>query len=229
MIELNLKEYLTDFQQNIKDIFIKYELYGREDITDSLESLDVILSSLEENDNYFIPLNNNKIDKYGMAEQAVKLANKGMSLDNISLALSTYSGVGITIEELKDWYRHYSGIKHTRTVKSYGNIFNVQERMQEIYESLIDHLHLIENTPKEEFYKGKTTREQVTLEVLRDVRAITKDAKEILKTINHYQKLEEFKAIVIETIRNIDPMAAQTIIRKLEQDKALFNALLPPK
>jgi hypothetical protein len=228
-IELNLKNHLIDFKNNINDIFLKYELYGKEDVSDTLESLEIIVSSMEENDDYFLPLIEHKIDQYGLSETAVKLANSGMDIKTISLTVSAISGMGITEDELKEWYKNYSVLKHTRKTKVYGNLFNVQERMQEIYENLLDHLDLIKETPKEEFFKGKTTREQVTLEVLKDVRTITKDAKEILKTINHYQKLEEFKSLVIETIRSIDPTTARVIIEKLEQDKALFNALLPPK
>lgn len=229
MIELNLKNHIIDFKKEIVDIFLKYELYGKEDVDNAIHSLTIIVDSLEQNDDCYIALAEHKIDQCGMAANAINLANAGMKIEDISLTLSTISGIGISVEELKDWLQNYSTIKHTRNVKAYGNIFDVQERMQEIYGSLIDHLDVIKKTPKDEFFKGKTTREQVILEVLRDVRSITKDAKEILKTINHYQKLQEFRALVIETIRSIDPTTARIIIEKLEQDKALFNALLPPK
>jgi hypothetical protein len=228
MIEVNLKHHVLDFSVKFKDILIKYELYGKEDVDDLLDNLNIITSSLQENDDYFIPLVEHKIDQFGLAETAVKLANAGTNLEDISRTLSIISGVGVAIHEVEDWFKNYSAIKHTRTVKAYGNIFDVQERMQDIYESLIEHMKLIDDTPKEEFFRAKTTREQVKLEVLRDVRAITKDAKEILKTINHYQRLEEFKSLVIQTIKTIDPTVATMIVEKLAQDKALFNALLPP-
>jgi hypothetical protein len=228
MIEVNLKHHVLDFSVKFKDMLIKYELYGKEDVDDLLDNLNIITSSLQENDDYFIPLVEHKIDQFGLAETAVKLANAGTNLEDISRTLSIISGVGVALHEVEDWFKNYSAIKHTRTVKAYGNIFDVQERMQDIYESLIEHMKLIDDTPKEEFFRAKTTREQVKLEVLRDVRAITKDAKEILKTINHYQRLEEFKSLVIQTIKTIDPTVATMIVEKLAQDKALFNALLPP-
>lgn len=229
MIELNLKNHIIDFKKDITDLFLKYELYGKEDVDDLMDSLSIIVNSLEQNDDCYIALAEHKIDQCGMAANAINLANAGMKIEDISLTLSTISGVGISISELKEWYKNYSSIKHTRNVKAYGNIFDVQERMQDIYESLVDHLAVIKDTPKEEFFKGKTTREQVILEVIKDVRGITRDAKEILKTINHYQKLQEFRSLVIETIRGIDPSTARIIIEKLQQDKAMFNALLPPK
>lgn len=227
MIELNLKHHLVDFKKDFTDLLLKYELYGKEDISNLVDSLNIIVSSIEQDD-FYIPVIEHKIDKFGIAEAAINLANAGRNINDIALILSTTSGIAITSSELEDWYKNYSNIKHTRSAKAYGNIFNVQERMQQIYETLMDHLKLIENTPKEEFFKAKTTREQVTLEVLKDVRSITKDAKEILKTINHYQRFEEFKFLVIETIRSIDPATAQIITDKIQQDKALFNALLPP-
>jgi hypothetical protein len=228
MIEVNLKHHVLDFSEKFKDLLFKYELYGKEDINNLLDDLNIITASLQENDDYFVPLIEHKIDQFGLAETAVKLANAGTGVEDISRTLSIISGVGVTKHEVEDWFKNYSAIKHTRTIKAYGNVFDVQERMQDIYETLLDHMALIEDTPKEEFFKAKTTREQVKLEVLRDIRAITKDAKEILKTINHYQRLEEFKSLVIQTIKSIDPTIANMIIEKLSQDKALFNALLPP-
>jgi hypothetical protein len=228
MIEVNLKHHVLDFSEKFKDLLLKYELYGKEDINNLLDDLNIITANLQENDDYFVPLIEHKIDQFGLAETAVKLANAGTGVEDISRTLSIISGVGVAKHEVEDWFKNYSVIKHTRTIKAYGNVFDVQERMQDLYETLLDHMALIEDTPKEEFFKAKTTREQVKLEVLRDIRAITKDAKEILKTINHYQRLEEFKSLVIQTIKSIDPTIANMIIEKLSQDKALFNALLPP-
>lgn len=228
MIEVQLKPYLLDFQLKFKDAILNHSLFGIQDFQDLQDNFEIIIASLSKSEEYYIEIEEHRIDKFGLGQHAVNFANSGSSLKDTATALSIISGQTISIEELKYWYENYSTIARAKKVKTYGNIFNIQERMQTIFEELQDHLEEIRVTNKEDFFKGKTTREQVIIDVLKDVRTLTKDAKEILKTVNQQQKLEEFKYLVIETIRTIDPGTAQIIIQKLEQDQALFNALLPP-
>lgn len=229
MIEVELKSYLQDFKDKFKDALLKHELFGIQDFDNLLDALNTIVVSVEENEDLFIPIQEHKIDKFGMAEYAVRLANSGMSMKQMAETISTISGAGLTEKELAAWFSNYSNLAHTRKTKAFGNIFNVNERMQEAYERLLILMDRIEETDKEEFYKGKTTKAQVQLAAMSEMRQLTKEAKDIIKSINHQQKLEEFKMLVLDTIRKIDPTTGRLIIEKLEQDKALFNALLPPK
>lgn len=228
MIEVQFKGYLNDFLDKFKDALLKHELYGVEDFDMLLDSLTTIVAGVEENEDLFIPVEEHKIDKFGMSEYAVRLANSGMSRKQLAITLTTMSGQAISEKEVKEWFANYSNLKHTRKTKSYGNIFNVNDRMQEAYERLLIIIEDIEATPKDEFFKGKTTKSQVLLAAMGEMRQLTKEAKDIIKSINHQQKLEEFKMLVLDTIRKIDPATGRIIVEKLKQDKALFNALLPP-
>lgn len=229
MIEVKLKPYLLEFQTKLKEAVVRNGLFGTEDFNELQESFDIIISSLSINEEYYIEIEEHKIDKFNLGPQAIALANAGESLVSIAKTLSIISSCGVTPDELKYWFDNYSNLTYNKKQKSYGNIFNVQERMQMLYQDLQDQLDEIKLTSKEDFFRGKTTKEQVINDTLAHIRMLTKDAKEILKTVDEHQKLEEFKYLVIETIRSVDPIIATTIIKKLEQDKALFNALLPPK
>lgn len=229
MIEVQLKPYLLKFQNQLKTAVIKNSLFGVQDFEELQESFDLIVSSLQENEDYFIEIEQHKIDRFNLGPHAIALANAGQSLHNICKTLGIISNCAISPEELKDWFDNYSNLTYSRKQKNYGNIFNVQERMQQVYQELQDQLELIRSTDKEEFFRGKTTREQVILEVLNNLRVLTKDAKDILKTVDEHQRLEEFKSLVIETIRKVEPSIATAIIEKLTQDQTLFKALLPPK
>lgn len=229
MIEVQLKPYLLKFQNQLKTAVIKNSLFGVQDFEELQESFDLIVSSLQENEDYFIEIEQHKIDRFNLGPHAIALANAGESLHSISKTLGIISNCAVSPEELKDWFDNYSNLTYSRKQKNYGNIFNVQERMQQVYQELQDQLELIRSTDKEEFFRGKTTREQVILEVLNNLRVLTKDAKDILKTVDEHQRLEEFKSLVIETIRKVDPIIATSIIEKLTQDQTLFKALLPPK
>lgn len=228
MIEIQFKGYLNEFLEKFKNALLKHELYGIKDFDLLLDSLNTIVTSVKENEDLFIPIDEHKIDKYGIAEYTVRLANTGMSSKELAQTLSIMSAQTITEKDLSEWFANYSNLKHTRKVKAYGNIFNVNERMQEAYERLLIIIEDIEATPKDEFFKGKTTKAQVLLQAMGEMRQLSKEAKDIIKSINHQQKLEEFKMLVLDTIRKIDPTTGRIIIEKLKQDKALFNALLPP-
>jgi len=228
MIEVQLRQYLIDFQEKFKTALLKHELYGISDFDDLLSSLATVVTSAKDNEELFIPIEEHKLDKFGLSEQAVRLANAGYSDRKMSEVLSLMSGSAITETEIREWFTNYSSLSMIRKPKIHANLFDVQERMQDVYMALMDHLETIQNSTSEDFWKAKTTKQQVILDVYKELRFLTKDAKSIIDSIDHQQKLNEFRKLVIETIRKIDPTTARIIIEKLQQDKAIYTALLPP-
>lgn len=228
MINVEIKSFIQNFRDQYKNALLKHELYGIEEFDEMLDSLNTLCLGMEESDDFYIAVEEHKIDKFGLAEMAVRFANAGQNNKQIAETLSTASGVAINEKEMREWFKNYSNLKISKDKKVHGNIFNIQERMQEVYCELMDHLEAVKETEKEEFWKGKTTKQQTVLAIYQEVRHLTKDATDVIKSINHHQKLESFKMLVLETIRKIDPATAQIIIEKLEQDQALFNSILPP-
>jgi len=228
MIEVQLRTYLLEFREKFKNALLKHELYGIADFDDLLSSLATVVSSAQENEDLFIPIDEHKIDKFGMAEQVVRLSNAGYPHKKIAEVISLMSGSAMSEREVREWFANYSSLSMTRKPKIHANLFDVQERMQDVYMALMDHLEGIQNSAPEDFWKAKTTKQQVVLDVYKELRFLTKDAKAIIESIDHQQKLNEFRKLVIETIRKIDPTTARIIIEKLEQDKAVYAALLPP-
>lgn len=228
MLQLNVKEFLIDFNQKFKTVLIKNKLFGTKDFEVLIDELNFILDHLENNESSLLSFKEHKMDKHGVSEYAVKLLNSGKSYDDIADILCTILNVQINEEEVKDWFANYSSLQLTRTRKKQSNLFDIQERMQEIYQRLNDHLILIEEEPQETYLKARTTKEQVMLEVYKEIRMLTKDAKSVIESLDNQRKIQEFAKLVIETIRNIEPGVARLIIEKLKQDKAMFNALLPP-
>lgn len=228
MIEIQLREFLIDFQDRFKQALLKHELYGISDFDDLLSSLSTVVTSSIDNEELFIPIEEHKLDKFGLSEQAVRLANANYSHKKIAEVLTLMSGSDIQEKEVREWFANYSSLSMIRKPKIHANLFDVQERMQDVYMALMDHLEKINNSAPEDFWKAKTTKQQVTLDVYKELRFLTKDAKAIIESIDHQQKLNEFRKMVIDTIRKIDPTTARIIIEKLEQDKAVYAALLPP-
>ena len=229
MIEVELKSYLNSFKEDLKNLLLKHELYGIPEWDTLLSSLTQLTDSVNIDEDYYISLNQSPIDKYDLSDYAVKYINSGMGYKAAAEVLSINAGIVISEREVKEYIETYSVIDRVKKKKKeVGNIFDIQDRMQDIYSQLLEHLEEIKQTDKEEFLRAKTTRQQVVLDTYKEVRMLTKDASSILESISHQEQLQEFRKVILESIKEVSPAVAQTIIRKLRQNKALFTALLPP-
>ena len=229
MIEVELKELLETFQDNLCTCLLKHELYGLEDFDKLKEEVEVIIASLEGREAMTVSLEMHPIDKFGLSSITTDLINAGMSNKDISKVLTTKSGVGITDKEIQKWKDNYSHLSYNiMKEEKKGSIFDVQARMQSVYSMVYDHLESIKETTPEEFWKGKTTKQQVMLDTMKELRQLTKEAVAIINMISHQERLRQFTDIVMETIKETDQATAQVIYRKLKQNKALMNVLTPP-
>lgn len=227
MIEVELKDYLKSLLSQLKTALLKHELYGIEDFDNILSTLTTITDSVEANPDIFIPVKEHVIDKYGLGEVLVKFVNNGYDYKVISEILTTQSGMTITSKDIKEWVENYSSLNYNKKPKGHGNLFDVQERMQDVYARLNDHLELVNTSDPGDFFKAKTTKQQVTLEIYKEIRMLTKDAANIMQAVSRQQQLQEFRKIILESIREVSPSTAQAIVRKLKQNKALASALMP--
>lgn len=228
MINVEIKSFIENFKEQYKNALLKHEMYGIEEFDVLLNSLNTLCIAMNESEDFYIPLAEHKVDKFGLGEMAVRFANSGQSCREVAETISVASGVAITEAEMKEWFENYSNLRTAKTKKSHGNIFDIQERMQEVYGRLMDHIEEVEKANKQDFANAKTTKQQVILDIYKEIRHLSKDATDVIKSINHHQKLEQFKMLVIETIRKIDPATATIILQQLEKEKALFDAILPP-
>ncbi len=227
MLEVEIKEYLNNFKENLKNALLKYELFGVEEFDNLLNSLSLLTNQIDNDRELYLPLKEHIIDKYGLGQSVINLANNQYSSSQIAEVITIQSGVIISKDEINYWLQNYSVINGVRKTKIHGNLFDIQDRMQDIYMQVIDHLEVIKESDKEEFYSAKTTRQQVVLDTYKELRALTKDASSILQSISQQQQLNEFRKLVIESIKEVSPTTAQSIVQKLKQNKAIYTALLP--
>lgn len=228
MIEVELKSYVSTFIDDFKNALLKHELYGIEEFDQLLVSMQNLENSIKVNDDIYINLIQSPIDKYAMGEYAIKYINNGYTHKQTAEILSLNAGVIITEKDVKNWRDSYSSLDRINTrARNTSNLFDIQDRMQDIYTQLYDHLEHIKETGQQEFLAARTTKQQVILETMKEIRMLTKDAANILESISHQQQLNEFRKVILESIKEVSPSVAQSIIRKLKQNKALFSALLP--
>ena len=230
MIEVELKELIQNFQEQLSQCLLKHELHGIQDFEDLKENLNTITASLESRMAMTVQLEEHPIDQFGLAGLATDLINASTDNKTISKILSTKSGIGITSREVQKWKDNYSHLSYEKIKQEQrGNIFDVQTRMQDIYAMVYDHLETIKNSEPEDFWKAKTTKQQVQLDAMKELRQLTDQATKILGMISHQERLRQFTDIVMDTIRETDTATAQIILSKLQKNKALMNVLTPPK
>lgn len=228
MLEVELKQYLNDFQSDLQNAILNHELYGVEEFDDLLTNLDILIDGINSNDEVFIPIKEHIIDRLGLSEVIIKFKNQNYSNKDIADIISVQSSTIISESEVESWLHTYSSLTSLRRGESYGSLFDIQHRMQDVYIQLQEHIKKIEDEEDKIFSSARTTRHQVLLEVYKEVRMLTKDASQILAAISHQEKLENFKQAVIDNIKTVSPSTAQAIITSLKQNKSLYSSLLPP-
>lgn len=229
MIEVELKELLEKFKADLCDSLLKHELYGIEDFDSLKETIEVIITSLEGREALAISLESHPIDKFGLASLATDMINGGIDNKSIAKTLSAKSGIGISSKEVKTWQDTYSHLSYeTMKQEKKGNIFDVQTRLQDLYSMLYDHLEAIKEADPEDFWKAKTSKQQVILDAMKELRMLSGEATKVIGMISHQERLRQFTDIVMETIKETDQATAQIIFSKLKKNKALMNVLTPP-
>lgn len=229
MIEVELKELIVNYKHKVSECLLKHELHGIEDFEELKEELEAIIVSLDSRSNTTVSLEEHPIDKFGLATFTTQLINSGCNNKTIAELLTSNSSIAITAKEVQRWKDHYSHLSYEKQKKEkQGNVFDVQSRLQDVYSMVSTHLDTIEASAPEDFWKAKTTKQQVMLDTMKEIRMITADAAKIINMVSHQERLRNFMDIVIETVNKIDPVTANTILQKLHQNKTLMSVLTPP-
>jgi hypothetical protein len=214
----SLKNSLTKENQ-MREPFVSIleELYG---ITESLQS-----PAIAENlDNYALQISS-PVEKYGVGSKVITLAEEGKSSEEISISLA-YSGVTIDKKDISKWLKQYEGLSTSEKIESSrGSIFDTQYQLQEVFERLHSLMESVENKEDNHYYKGKTIKEQVILDVVKEIRQSVKDASQLASTVASMQSVENFQKIVVEEVSKVDPDVAQTIWRRLKEAKSFYNSM----
>lgn len=180
------------------------------------------------------PLNNaelikgkkqNPVDKYGMQSLVISLYEDGLTYQRISEYLQ---GQGLPIESkhVGDWIKEYSASEITTQVElRNGSVFDTQFQLQDLFDKIYALLQEIQAKDDKDYTSAKTTKEQVKLEVYKELRMSVKDAATLATAVANMQTIENFKKIVIEEVNKLDPGTAQRIWKKIREAKSIFNSL----
>lgn len=182
------------------------------------------------------PLNNaelkkgkkqNPVDKYGMQSLVISLYEDGLGFKKIAEYLEA-QGLPITNTDVSDWIKDYSVSDITTQVElSNGSVFDTQFQLQDLFDKIYKLLQEIQIRDDADYKAAKTTKEQVKLEIYKELRMSVKDAATLATAVANMQTIENFKKIVIEEVNKLDPGTAQRIWKKIREAKSMFSSLNP--
>ncbi len=168
------------------------------------------------------------IDKLKLGANVIALKNNNYTDIEVAEIVSTQTGQTILDSDISKWLESYSNLNGANPTAFRGSVFDTQSRMQNIMEDLYSHLEKVKMEDEDKFARAKTTRAQVELEVYKEIRQLTKDAAQIITAISNQNKMKQFQQIVVEAIATVSAPVANQITRKIREQKASYDTLLPP-
>lgn len=226
-----LIDSLYRFRENLSNAVLDCDMAGTAIFNNVLDELDCILEEYKdpiEIDPTYLA-NSLLIDRLGLAFSVIRLHQDGFTESEISQVITNQVGQEITVAEVRKWLESNNNnldFANPRAVR--GSIFDTQSRMQDLFEKLYDKLEEISEKSEERFKAGKLSKDEVELEYLKEVRQLTKDGAAIVAAVSTMTRVKEFQKIVVEAIGQVSPSAQQYILRKLNEQRHIMGALLPP-
>lgn len=226
-----LIDNLYRFRENLANAVLDCDMAGTVIFNNVLNELDSILEEYRdpiEIDPTYLS-SSLLIDRLGLAFSVIRLYQDGFTENEIAQTITNQVGQEITVAEVKKWLElNRTDLDFTNPRATRGSIFDTQSRMQDLFEKLYDKLEEISQKSEERFRAGKLSKDEVELEYLKEVRQLTKDGAAIVAAVSTMTRIKEFQKIVVEAIGQVSPSAQQYILRKLNEQRHIMGALLPP-
>lgn len=222
-------ESLVEWKGRLKVYLLSKSLLGIPTMTDLLEDLDDIIEALDVPEGGGLTLRHvHTIDRYGCGPTVLSMYCEGMDPSSIAKVLESQIGTPITGGEVQKWIDTYeaSGAVRRSTMTNLS-IFDTKNRMEDIYAMLEATLAQVESADESEFSRAKTTRYEVKLNAIGQIRAAIKDARQVVEALHQMNTYRELADIILQEIRSESLSAQQRIMRRLKEKNVVLKAIMP--
>jgi hypothetical protein len=229
MIDAHL--FVKKIEQDLRDQLTLDGKIGENSYQLILNDLDYLRNKLVEDDKLNTPsiIPTNIIDQYGLASYLIQFYQAGQTLASISNSLSTLAGFAISIEDIDNWlttYKETNSLYIKPNENKIGSIFDASSRYQDLYENLSTLLDDIKLANDNNFKGKSTTREQVLIELFREMRMLTTEADKFVSTQIRAQSMRTLIADIVNTIAAYNPIVARDLITIIKMKSSLWDSLL---
>lgn len=223
-----LIQSLRSFQGRLERAMLSDSLIGKEPWTSLLEEMDGLINAIDIGE-LAPPINITKldtIDQYGLGQTVINLYRDGLSSRDIAKSINNQIGSDITGKDIDGWLENYKGasVSDKQAMLNYS-VFDVRSRLEDLHESITNHMRMIEEQSDDIYAAAKTTKVQVKLEAYKELRQLYKDAASILAALQQLNTIREFQSTVLEVVSRISPEAYRAIVTELKSKKSLLNVL----
>jgi len=222
-------EALIEWRARLKSFLLTKSLMGIPIVTTLLEDIDDIIKGLDVPQVGGITLKDvHPIDQLGCGLAVLSMYCEDLDVSSISKALETQTGVAITATEVQKWIDNYeaSGVVRRSTVTNLS-IFDTKNRMEDILLMLQRISSQVELADDSEFSRAKTTRYEVQLAAVGQIRSAVKDARQVVEALHQMNTYRELADIILQEIRLESPSLQQRVFKRLKEKGAVIKAILP--
>ena len=211
--------------------FLEYNnLIGTKEATYLVESFESFLDTLsdpivsEKLDNYKLQVQN-PIEKYGASNEVINLIEEGKSPALIVQQLGA-KGLGmISIEDVKSYIKEYEQADIvTKIEKSNTSVFDTEAQLEVIFKTLQSEIDNLAYVDEEMLAKARTTKYQLKLEYLREVRMTVKDATTLAQAIENLTRQRKFNTLVLKTVlEKCGATVYNSLVSELRKQELIFG------
>jgi hypothetical protein len=220
---------LVQWKGRLKAYLLSKSLVGVPTVVTLLEDIDDIITSMDTPEEGGLTLNDvHTIDRLGCGLAVLSMYCDGMDTSAIARAVHTQTGMEISGQEVQKWVNTYeqSGVVRRSTMTNLS-IFDTKSRMEDILMMLQTTLSEVEAADESEFSRAKTTRYEVKLAAIGQIRSSVKDARQVIEALHQMNTYRELADIILQEIRMESPSAQQRIMRRLKEKGAIIKAIMP--
>lgn len=225
----DIVESLSGWRGRLRAYFLSKSLMGTHPTTELLEDLDDIIKGLDVPAGGGLTLNKvHPIDRLGCGLSVLSMYCDGTDTATISNVIQAQTGVEVTPTEVQQWVDNYeaSGVVRRSTMTNHS-IFDTKNRMEDLQLMLERLLADVEMADPSEFARAKTTRYEVQLSAIAQLRSTVKDARQVVEALHQMNTYHELARIIVEEIRAESPAVAQRILQVLKKKGVVVKAVLP--
>ncbi|WOL31342.1 hypothetical protein [Microcoleus phage My-WqHQDG] len=222
-------ESLVEWRGRLKAYLLSKSLLGVPTVTTLLEDMDDIIKVLDVPDIGGLTIKDvHPIDKLGCGLAVLSMYCDGMDITSIAKVLHTQTGVAVSSIEVQKWIDSYedSGVVRRNSMTNLS-IFDTKNRMEDILLMLQRVMAQVEVADESEFSRAKTTRYEVQLAALGQIRSAVKDARQVVEALHQMNTYRELADIILQEMAMESPSLQQRVLRRLKEKGAVIKAILP--
>lgn len=223
--------FVKKIEQDLRDQLTIDGRIGEKSYQLILNDLDYLRTKLIEDNSLATPtiVPTNIIDQHGLASYLIQFYQSGQPLASISNSLSTIAGIAIKVTDIEQWlttYKENNSLYVKPNENKIGSIFDASSRYQDLYENLTNLLEDIKLAGNEAFKHKSTTKEQVLIELFREMRMLTTEADKFVSTQIRAQSMRTLIADIVNAVSAYNPIVARDLISIIKVKSSLWDALL---